>query len=279
MLYFAYGSNLDETQMRARCPGARLGLRAVLKNHTLVFGGHSSRWGGAVASVQRAHGAEVEGLLYRLNDQDLDRLDHFEGCPWSYERVARQVVAEDGRRRLVQVYQQPDRDFVPRSPASPYLKVIERAYHRLGFDRTALERAINNAPPEAAPAPEVFPRLVFVYGSLLEGQSNHRWLSRARKVGQACTQAAFDFFSLGAFPGLVAGGHTAVEGEVYEVDAITLAALDRLEGHPSFYRRTRIELDDGSVVETYLLTPRQVEGCLPIHSGSWRRYREGHFRP
>ena len=29
----------------------------------------------------------------------------------------------------------------------------------------------------------------------------------------------------------------------------TLAALDRLEGHPRFYRRTRIALDDGSLVQ------------------------------
>ncbi len=54
----------------------------------------------------------------------------------------------------------------------------------------------------------------------------------------------------------------------------TLAALDRLEGHPRFYRRTRIALEDGAAVETYLLAPEQVEGRPVIDSGSWRARRK-----
>ena len=47
-----------------------------------------------------------------------------------------------------------------------------------------------------------------------------------------------------------------------------------LEGHPRFYRRTRIALDDGSLVQTYLLTPEQVEGRPVIASGNWRSRRK-----
>ncbi|WP_408890098.1 gamma-glutamylcyclotransferase [Myxococcus faecalis] len=54
----------------------------------------------------------------------------------------------------------------------------------------------------------------------------------------------------------------------------TLDALDRLEGYPRFYRRTRISLDDGALVETYLLTPEQVEGRPVIVSGNWRSRRK-----
>ena len=70
------------------------------------------------------------------------------------------------------------------------------------------------------------------------------------------------------------GGEHAVAGEVYEVDEATLAALDRLEGHPRFYRRTRIALEDGAAVETYLLAPEQVEGRPVIDSGNWRARRK-----
>lgn len=59
-------------------------------------------------------------------------------------------------------------------------------------------------------------------------------------------------------------------GEVYEVDEPTLAALDRLESHPRFYRRTAIRLATGDDVETYLLTAQQVAGRSVIPSGSWR---------
>ena len=51
VLYFAYGSNLDDAQMRDRCADARVVGRATLPNYALVFGGFSHRWGGAVASV------------------------------------------------------------------------------------------------------------------------------------------------------------------------------------------------------------------------------------
>lgn len=117
--------------------------------------------------------------------------------------------------------------------------------------------------------------LVFVYGTLLAGERNHRYLKTARLVAEASTPPEFRLHDLGSFPGLVRGGEHAVLGEVYEVDEPTLAALDRLEGHPDFYRRTSIVLADGTLAVTYLLTPAQVEGHRVIASGSWRtRYQD-----
>lgn len=118
------------------------------------------------------------------------------------------------------------------------------------------------------------PTRVFVYGTLLAGEGNHRLLASAQLVGEARTEPAFELRDLGYFPGLVRGGQHAVFGEIYAVDAETLAALDRLEGHPRFYRRTRIALADGTQVETYLLTPEQVEGRPVIVSGNWRSRRK-----
>jgi gamma-glutamylaminecyclotransferase len=118
------------------------------------------------------------------------------------------------------------------------------------------------------------PTRVFVYGTLLAGEPNHRLLTGARLVAEARTKPAFELRDLGPFPGLVSGGAHAVAGEVYEVDEATLAALDRLEGHPRFYRRTRIALEDGAAVETYLLAPEQVEGRPVIASGNWRSHRK-----
>jgi gamma-glutamylcyclotransferase (GGCT)/AIG2-like uncharacterized protein YtfP len=140
-LVFVYGSNLDEAQMRERCPTARREARARLGGHALTFGGFSRRWGGAVASVRRARGAAVEGLLYQLDEEAVCRLDRFEGVPFAYERVLRYPVDEHGRRRRAHVYRQPDDGFEPWSPAPDYLALIARAYRRLGFDRTSLAAA------------------------------------------------------------------------------------------------------------------------------------------
>lgn len=141
MLYFAYGSNLDEAQMLNRCPSAVRGPRAVLRGYALTFGGFSHRWGGAVASIVRAREEEVRGLLYAIDADDVARLDRFEGHPWAYERVQRIVLDEAGRRRRVHLYLQPEDGFAPWTPAPGYVAVLRRAYARLGFDRRLLGAA------------------------------------------------------------------------------------------------------------------------------------------
>ena len=141
VLYFAYGSNLDEAQMRERCPSAARGPRALLRGYALTFGGFSHRWGGAVASVIRAQGAEVHGLLYSIDAEDIAALDRCEGHPFAYERVERIVVDEDGRRRRTHLYLQPEEGFEQWEPAPNYYAVLRRAYAQLGFDRKRLAAA------------------------------------------------------------------------------------------------------------------------------------------
>ncbi|WP_225888667.1 gamma-glutamylcyclotransferase family protein [Myxococcus xanthus] len=142
MLYFAYGSNLDRAQMRTRCPNATVEARATLPGHTLVFGGYSRRWGGAVASLQRVRGAHVEGLLYRLTPRDLRALDAFEGHPFAYQRATRLVTDRAGQRRRALVYLQPEARFESWPPATRYFLVLWLAYGRLGFNRAALSGAL-----------------------------------------------------------------------------------------------------------------------------------------
>lgn len=121
---------------------------------------------------------------------------------------------------------------------------------------------------------EMHPWPVFVYGTLLSGEPNHRLLSRAKRLGEVRTLPLFELRSLGAFPGLIALGNTAVLGELYEVDVETLRSLDALEGHPSFYHRACVALENGALVEAYLLRPSQVRHMPVIVSGSWRQYRK-----
>jgi gamma-glutamylcyclotransferase (GGCT)/AIG2-like uncharacterized protein YtfP len=115
---------------------------------------------------------------------------------------------------------------------------------------------------------------VFVYGTLLRGQPNHRLLERAMFIGEACTEARFALVDMGPFPAMTGGGATRIVGELYAVDASTLSALDRLEGHPRFYRRQRIRIENAGVAYAYLVTAEQARGLPVIVSGDWRQQQK-----
>lgn len=116
--------------------------------------------------------------------------------------------------------------------------------------------------------------LVFVYGSLRRGQTNHRILEGSAMVATARTLGRFRLVDLGAYPALLPGGTTAVVGEVYEVDGPTLERLDRLEGHPHYYRRELIELDDRQIAYVYVFVADVVERACEVPSGDWVEHRE-----
>ncbi|MGH7298444.1 MAG: gamma-glutamylcyclotransferase family protein [Polyangiaceae bacterium] len=139
-LYFAYGSNLSEAQMRARCPDARPAGRAALRGYRLAFAGYSELWGGAVATLAPDPKGRVRGILYEVTAADLDALDRWEGHPHYYRRVRATVT--DGRRRDRRVHlyvMTPERALG--EPAMAYLTALLRAYLALGFDIEGLLRA------------------------------------------------------------------------------------------------------------------------------------------
>ena len=108
---------------------------------------------------------------------------------------------------------------------------------------------------------------VFVYGTLRVGQGNHHLLASSRMIGLDRTLARYTLVDLGAFPAVVVGGATAVVGEVFEVDAATLARLDRLEGHPRFYQRTTVRLASGRRAEMYVMALGEGRPRRPIDGG------------
>lgn len=95
---------------------------------------------------------------------------------------------------------------------------------------------------ETAPAPGA---LLFVYGTLKRGGSNHGWLEGQIVLGPASTAPGFTLYSLGKYPGLVADAadRDGVVGELWSVDAACLARLDAFEGVPEgLYVRERARL-------------------------------------
>jgi gamma-glutamylcyclotransferase (GGCT)/AIG2-like uncharacterized protein YtfP len=151
VLYFAYGSNLDAAQMRARCPRSRALQPAVLAGYRLAFRGYAPHWGGGVATLLPARNGRVPGRLYRLGAGDLDKLDAYEGYPDIYARAAVRPTARDGTRPEALTYL--GRIGEPHPPSLRYLLQMWRVYLRLGLDAAALLAAVQEA-MEAAKAAE-----------------------------------------------------------------------------------------------------------------------------
>ena len=125
-LYFAYGSNMNERQLRSRVPGARKVGTGHLLGHEFLFSGYSQTWRGSVANVKPCRGSQVFGVLYELPPGGLAELDRFEGYPRAYQRKTTSIARiPRGRARAILYYK---RDTRPLGPPSPeYVAVIGRA--------------------------------------------------------------------------------------------------------------------------------------------------------
>ena len=113
---------------------------------------------------------------------------------------------------------------------------------------------------------------LFVYGTLRKGCGNHRRLDKSKYVGIRKTAPGFSLLCLNGLPIMVrSAGDSRVTGEMYEVTPTTMKRLDILEGHPDFYTREEIHLEDGTGAQAYLfLTDLTGErDVAEIQSGDW----------
>lgn len=74
--------------------------------------------------------------------------------------------------------------------------------------------------------------LIFVYGTLKRGHSNHGYMRGQTFIDLAMTEPRFRLHDLGGFPGMVLDENrgTSIHGEVWEIDDACLERLDELEG-------------------------------------------------
>jgi gamma-glutamylcyclotransferase (GGCT)/AIG2-like uncharacterized protein YtfP len=109
---------------------------------------------------------------------------------------------------------------------------------------------------------------IFVYGTLLQGESNAHFLAAAEFLGDDRLAAA-QLFHLGDYPMMIAGVGL-VTGEVYRISPEILQKLDILEEHPDYYQRSLVTLQSGRNALTYWGRAEFVQGFSLIASGSWR---------
>ncbi len=132
MYYFAYASNLNQKQMRERCPDSSPKFIATLPNYKLVFVGWSRQWRGGVASIRSFRGERVLGAIYEISDRDLRRLDSYEAYPRNANRLNVTVFNEDGEAipaiTYIKVGQQEES-----KPSPEYLSIIQQGCRDWGI--------------------------------------------------------------------------------------------------------------------------------------------------
>lgn len=104
---------------------------------------------------------------------------------------------------------------------------------------------------------------VFVYGTLRKGKHNHHLLKGSKFLGEYETGPGYKKIVSGLPYLLKDESGEGCEGELYEVSALTLQLLDRLEGHPDWYERKIITVykpdkDIGTEAWAYLIDPERI---------------------
>ncbi len=100
MNYFAYGSNCDPLVMKRKRVEYTSRQRAVLRRFRLLFNKKAYRESLpdtiGFANINEDPDGCVEGVLYNIHADHLDRLDESERYPEYYDRVHVVVETDDG---------------------------------------------------------------------------------------------------------------------------------------------------------------------------------------
>lgn len=124
MLYFAYGSNMNQNQMKERCSGSSFRVigRAKLEGYRFVYDGYSTYRKGAVANIIKKEGSIVWGGLYEIDENCLKSLDSYEGYPTFYKRKIILVKDDEGKEYEAWVYLRNPKEIG--KPSEDYKKTI-----------------------------------------------------------------------------------------------------------------------------------------------------------
>jgi len=112
--------------------------------------------------------------------------------------------------------------------------------------------------------------LVFVYGTLRQGCANHHLLKNAYCYGVGSTISKFAMYLVSGYPYVTSSeSRYRIAGELYAVDKVTLAELDKMEGHPTHYERSETIVTVDGVQYTAWIYFRNPPGRL-LESGDFK---------
>ena len=111
--------------------------------------------------------------------------------------------------------------------------------------------------------------LLFVYGTLKKGHSNHRLIENASYIGEDKTRENYCMINLGHFPAtLEREKMSSIKGEMYLANGDLLQTLDKFEG--KWFYRKKVLFESGKSAYTYFISPETIKKKYPvIKNGNW----------
>lgn len=155
--YFGYGSNLDQTSLKAKGVTPSRSRPAALSGWRLRFNvEHFFRHEGGMANINQTGDPadRVLGVLHTCSDADLAALDVVEAYGIGYDRIEATVDTANGPETCVAYIGMPD--FINEAclPTRRYLNILERGARAAGLDATYIDawgRLAVLEPPELPP--------------------------------------------------------------------------------------------------------------------------------
>jgi len=105
--------------------------------------------------------------------------------------------------------------------------------------------------------------LIFVFGTLRQARSNHQLLGDAYCYGIGRTRDKYAMYITSGYPYVTSKeARYPIVGELYAVDDATLEKLDKMEGHPHYFKRREIIVDVEKAEYTAWMYFRDPQGTL-----------------
>jgi hypothetical protein len=136
-LYIAYGANLNQNDMKYRCPDAKIVTVGEIPDYQLQFKG--------CATIAPQKGFTVPIMMWKISSRDELNLDRFESYPSFYRKEFFEVGGGgNNAEKLAMAYimngNQPQS-----SPSRTYFNTILKGYQQAGFDENVLYEAAERA--------------------------------------------------------------------------------------------------------------------------------------
>ena len=133
--YLAYGSNLNEHQMKYRCPNAVKVGTLMLDDYQLEFR--------VFLTIVPHKGAQVPIGVWLVNEEDEKSLDRYEGYPTFYRKEYIEIEIEDRKEQALVYIMNDVRKIAP--PTRQYMYTCMEGYKNFGFKQKYLLDALDRS--------------------------------------------------------------------------------------------------------------------------------------